>query len=391
QCAATYVAIVAILPVVNIDLGPDTTLCSGQVLVLDAGTSGLNYTWNTGATTQTIQATTSGTYSVSASNGACAGQDAISLTFDPSPTDPLQDTIACAGGTITLDAGNPGCTWLWNTGATTPTIDVVSSGTYSVTVTNAMNCSGHFDAEVTFADPPVVDLGPDTVLCEGDVLTLDAGNPGATYQWSNGQDTRTINVTSGGIYSVVVNNGLCTGTDGISTTFNQRPDRLGTHQFFTCLDKEPHYVVISAGNNGSSYEWSTGASSQVILAGAYGWYYVDITNSLDCSVRDSAVVTEFCDPSLYVPNSFTPNGDGVNDIWHADGNNIGYFNLNVFDRGGQVIFHSENFTYGWDGKIDGEDAPPGVYVWRMEYRFVKDTEGKEGMIHSQLGHVTLLR
>ena len=391
QCTATYDAVVTILPLINIDLGPDSTLCAGQTLVLDAGTPGLDHTWSTGETTQAITVGSSGTYSVSATNGACTGQDAITLVFNPSPVDVLHDTIACAGSPVQLDAGNPSCTYLWSTGAASQTITVGSSGTYSVTVTNTANCSGTFNALVTFATPPVVDLGPDSVLCEGDVLTLDAGNPGATYHWSNGQDTRTINVTSGGTYAVTVNNGYCTGTDAVTTTFNQRPDRMATHQYFTCLDKEPHYVVISAGNDGANYEWSTGAHSQVILAGAYGWYYVDITNQLDCSVRDSAVVTEFCDPSLYVPNSFTPNADGVNDVWRPEGNNIGEFGLNVFDRGGQVIFHSDNIAYGWDGTINGEEAPPGVYVWRMEYRFVKDTEGQEGVNHSQLGHVTLLR
>lgn len=391
QCVATYDAQVTLMPLISIDLGPDSTLCAGQSLVLDAGTPGLTYSWTTGETTQVITATTTDTYGVSATNGYCAEDDAIALTFQPAPTDMLVDRTSCVDEPITLDAGNPGCGYLWNTNATTQQITVGVGGVYSVVVTNAANCSGTFNATATFVNYPVVDLGKDTLLCEGDMLELDAGNPGATFSWSTGDDSQTITVGRSAAYSVAVNNGYCESRDTITAVFNPRPDRLAAHQFFTCLDEEPHYVVISAGNPGGEYGWSTGESSQVILAGAYGWYYVDITNQFDCTVRDSAVVNEFCQPSLYVPNTFTPNGDGTNDVWLVSGKNIGHFDLNVFDRWGSVIFHSESPSFGWDGKINGVEAPNDVYVWRMEYRFIEKVSGDQGVNHKQLGHVTVLR
>jgi gliding motility-associated-like protein len=391
HCTATYDAQVTLMPLVIIDLGPDSLLCQGQMLTLDAGTPGISYSWTTGATTQSIVAGATDNYGVSATNGYCSGSDAVALTFQAAPTDVLTDQTACVDEPILLDAGNPGCAYLWSTNATTQQITVSGGGTYNVTVTNAANCSSTFDAIAIFVSYPVVGLGQDTVLCEGDMLDLDAGNAGAAFTWSNGEHTQSISVGRSGDYSVEVDNGYCISTDTITAIFNPRPDRMGTHQFFTCLDEEPHYVVISAGNGGSDYDWSTGESTQVILAGAYGWYYVDITNQFDCSVRDSAVVNEFCQPSLYVPNTFSPNGDGTNDIWQPVGKNIGQFDLNVFDRYGQIIFHSESPTNGWDGKINGVEAPNDVYVWRMEYRFIEKVDGDEGVNHKQLGHVTILR
>lgn len=391
QCTATYDAHVALMPLVVIDLGPDSLLCAGQTLTLDVGTPGLTYSWTTGATTQSIVASSTDNYGVSATNGYCTGSDAIGLIFQPAPVDVLADRTACVDEPITLDAGNAGCTYLWSTNATTQQITVSVGGNYSVTITNAANCSSTFNATATFIGYPVVALGRDTVLCEGDLLDLDAGNPGAAYTWSNGAHTPSITVGSSGDYAVEVDNGYCVSTDSITAIFNPRPDRMGTHQFFTCLDEEPHYVVISAGNGGSEYDWSTGEQTQVILAGAYGWYYVDITNQFDCSVRDSAQVNEFCQPSLYVPNTFSPNGDGTNDIWQPVGKNIGEFDLNVFDRYGQVIFHSESPANGWDGKINGVEAPNDVYVFRMEYRFIEKVDGDQGVNHKQLGHVTILR
>jgi gliding motility-associated-like protein len=92
-----------------------------------------------------------------------------------------------------------------------------------------------------------------------------------------------------------------------------------------------------------------------------------------------------------VPNTFSPNGDGTNDIWQPVGKNIGEFDLNVFDRYGQVIFHSESPTNGWDGTINGVEAPNDVYVFRMDYRFIEKVDGDQGVNHKQLGHVTILR
>lgn len=147
----------------------------------------------------------------------------------------LQNVTACVDQTVTLNAGNAGCSYLWNTGATTSIINPTTSGDSSVVITNSTNCSITADASVTLVGFPVVDLGPDSVLCEGDVLTLDAGNTEA-YTWSSGQNTRTLDLTSGGTYTVTVNNGYCTSSDAFTATFNPSPTRFIDRKFYTCLN-----------------------------------------------------------------------------------------------------------------------------------------------------------
>jgi gliding motility-associated-like protein len=127
------------------------------------------------------------------------------------------------------------------------------------------------------------------------------------------------------------------------------------------------------------------------MASAYGWYYVQVTNIHECVTRDSAEVIEFCPPTIHVPNTFTPNGDGTNDIWQPSGKGIGEYSVQVFDRYGVVIFQSNDPNVGWDGTMHGKYVMNDVYIWRMEYRFVEDETGTEGFLHKELGHVTVLR
>ncbi|MDQ2180899.1 hypothetical protein, partial [Marinifilum sp. D714] len=102
--------------------------------------------------------------------------DDVDVTVHPNPVVDLGlDQETCAGGTITLDADNPGSSYLWSNGATTQSVTVNASGNYSVVVTDANGCSATDDVNVTVHPNPVVDLGLDQEICAGGTITLDAG------------------------------------------------------------------------------------------------------------------------------------------------------------------------------------------------------------------------
>mgnify|MGYP003376584512 FL=1 len=102
-------------------------------------------------------------------------------------------------------------------------------------------------------------------------------------------------------------------------------------------------------------------------------------------IRDS------CRPTIFIPNTFTPNGDGRNDVWLPVGNNIGEYEMYVFDRWGGVVFHSTDVNTGWDGTINGQQVPNEVYAFRVIYRLIENTDGHLGFEQSRLGHVQVLR
>lgn len=202
-------------------LGPDIAICEGNSVTLDAQNPGSTYLWSTGATTQTIAVSDSGTYFVKVTNTKGSATDTIHISYHPRPLIDLgNDTSFCAGNV--LDAGNPGASFLWSTGATTQVLPVTASDVYYVTVTDGTGCTGSDTIAVTAYPLPVIDLGPDTLsAANGTIVTLDAGNPGASYLWSDGGTTQTHNVINTGSYSVIVtdDNG-CSASDSIYIIFN---------------------------------------------------------------------------------------------------------------------------------------------------------------------------
>jgi gliding motility-associated-like protein len=391
NCSATFDVQVDLMPLVSVSLGADTALCTGQALVLDPGSVTGSIAWSTGATTPTLTVDGSGTYALEATNGFCSDADTIVVVFQPLPVDPLTDQTSCIGTPLQLDAANTGSSYAWSNGASSQSITVDQTGTYSVTVTTADGCSADFSATASFVDPPEFDLGRDTVLCAGEILDLNAEVPGCTYLWGNGSVAPQQQVSQPGLYSVSVANGYCTASDSVHVLFDPVPSHIATHRYFACLDDDPHYVSVDAGNPGGTYQWSNGQVAQVAQVFDYGIITVNITNAFGCSLLDSATVVESCQPTIFVPNTFTPNGDGHNDVWLAVGNNVVFYEVFVFDRWGGVIFHSVNMDEGWDGTINGDPAPNDVYVWKATYQLQDPDSSKAQFEQTMMGRVQVLR
>lgn len=242
-------------PVVS--LGTDLTICDGTPTTIDAGNPGSTYLWSTGDTTQTISVKTAGTYSVIVTNtSGCSSYDTIVVNTNPSPVQALgADIQACVGQNVVLDAGNPNATYLWNTGATTRTINPVANGTYIVTVTGTGGCSTSDTIEVVFNSLPVVDIGADINICIEDTTVLDAGNPGSTYLWSTGDTTQTIKVNAAGTYSVTVTNANgCSNTDQMVVTNKPAPIATFTDTALNGLNVKFTAIIVA----GNSYSWNFG-------------------------------------------------------------------------------------------------------------------------------------
>lgn len=181
------------------DITGNTVLCFGGASILDAGNGYTTYLWSTTATTQTINATTLGTYYVTVTNSSgCTGTDSVVVT-QLAPIFPTLtgSTSLCIGDSATLKAGQGFVSYLWSTSATSDTLVVTTSGTYSVTVTDAAGCTGSASITVTFYPNAVTNFTADTLngCAPFTVLFNNTTTNAATYLWNFG-DGNTSTLTN---------------------------------------------------------------------------------------------------------------------------------------------------------------------------------------------------
>lgn len=372
------------IPVVN--LGNDTVLCIGESLVLDAGNPGNSYLWSpNGETSSTITVTTSGTYSVEVSNWCGLDQGTVNVDFVDTPMFDLgPDQRFCDGTEVVLDATSPQGVYTWSHGPTSATVSITESGTYSVTATNG--CGTHSDTislEKIF--PPTVDLGPDRDLCWGDRIELDAANPYAyAYLWNDGRDkpSRLIRDVPG-TYSVTLTGWCGTASDEVEVRYHGKPWlELGDDRTI-CQDE---VVTLDAGAGHAYYYWSDGNEDQIREIRESGFYHVEIANEYGCINKDWINITvEYCPRDIYVPNAFTPNGDGLNDEFFITQNGATVMEYKIFDRWGKLIFVGRSAEDRWNGTFDGADCPEGVYVVTIQ------SQGAFGKVESTSSTISLYR
>jgi gliding motility-associated-like protein len=302
----SFVVIVKPSPTVN--LGIDTSLCSADSLILNAGNAGAAFTWQNGQTTQTFVVKQQGLYHVAVNLNGCLAKDSILISQLPSPAITLSnDTTVCKGSTTTLTAsGGNSYTWFPTTGLTnssgaTTNARPDTTTKYYVTVTNQQNCTAKDSVIIAVKPNPTVNIGADTSLCTLDSLTLNAGNAGASYSWQNNQTTQTFVVKQGGVYHVTVNLNGCLAKD--SVTITDLPSPVITLSPDTTICKPGAAILTASG--GDVYSWfpSAGLSNNngpTVAASpdTITTYHLTATNNDGCVAKDSVTVKPFATPTV---------------------------------------------------------------------------------------------
>lgn len=255
------------------------------------------------------------------------------------------DTAFCSGNSVTLDAGNPGATFLWSDASTSQTLNATASGDYYAVVTDMYGCTGSDTVSVTVHSLPVVDLGPDTAIC-GDTLILDAGNAGSTYIWNDASTQQTLDANTSGDYSVVVTdaNG-CIASDTLILTVNDLPVvDLGPDTSACAGDT----IILDAGNAGSDFLWSDGTTAQTLAVSLTGDYWVSVTNAGGCSASDTIHVEITPLPSVD-GITVTDNGNGTYTFEASNPANVSAYQWDFGDGSPNSYNVSPTHTYANTG------------------------------------------
>ena len=158
-------------------------------------------------------------------------------------------------------------------------------------------------------------------------------------------------------------------------------------EIINCVYREDG-VQLDAGDH-TDYFWEyNGSTDRSIKANDSAIYYVEVFNEFSCSVIDSIAIVDNCPPLFYIPNVFTPNGDGENDMFTYDGDYYQDFSIQIFNRWGRVIYESDDPEVYWDGTFKEVDVPEGVYVYLIRFRGTHPSYDK---LFSRSGSVTLVR
>jgi gliding motility-associated-like protein len=291
-----------------------------------------------------------------------------------SPVQLGADTTLCSGQQLILNAGSPNSTHTWSTGATSQSITVSTAGTYYVTVSDT--CGIRTDTIVVAVTPtPVADAGNNALICNGDGVQL-AASGGSNYSWqpagSLSNPTSAITFAQPAAtttYTVTVSNGNCATTDTVQVVVLPLP---GANAGADVTVNIGSGISLNAAGNGS-YIWSPPASlscnacaSPVASPTVTTVYVLTVTSADGCVSTDSVRVTvEYNCGDVFVPNVFSPNDDGSNDVLFVYNNCITEMTFQVFDRWGNQLFFSSEQSRGWDGTYKGEKMNSGIYAWQL--------------------------
>ena len=304
----------------------------------------------------------------------------------------------CLGDEYALGTGMDEVThthqWFGGSSATTADIIVTASGEYRVNVTEvATTCVSSDTVSFAFLDVPTVDLGLDTNLCEGDVATLSSPGTDASYAftWSTTGSSNSIQVISTGEYWLEVSNGGCVDRDTISVVFFENPVSELMDDVILCFDDLEEALSLDPGRNGEEYLWSTGETSQVINVDERGTYIVNITNLAGCVTQDYVEIKEDCPAHVWLPNSFTADGNSLNDVWMIQGRSIESVEVYVFNRWGELVWEGNALGQFWDGthNVTQQPVQQDIYVYHLKYTYINVSGYLESK--QRVGRIALIR
>lgn len=362
----------------------------GVDITVYGGTPPFSYNWNTGATGQTLTNQAAGTYIVTVTDAnGCSSQYTTQIS-EPAESLTASGNVNAANcitgqlGSIQVlpNGGSGSYSFLWNTGANSGTLVNQIPGTYTVTIADANGC------EVTqtyiVEDNSVLTIAAnDAEICMGEQADIGCDTiPNATYQWHyngaalNGATMSHFITPVAGTYTLTVTTGCGVYTSNpVEITVRTLNNVSINNNVIICTGEK---TQLSAGG-GTEYTWSPTAgldnpdiANPIASPAATTEYTVTVKDAYGCTATASVTVTVMCD-TLDIPNGFSPNGDGTNDVFEIDG--IGNYPGNVlfiYNRWGNLVYKKKEYANEWDGRSNvngvmfGEELPNGTYYFILD-------------------------
>ncbi|MDI3322356.1 PKD domain-containing protein [Pinibacter soli] len=402
-------------------------VCIGQAIILDGVAQGaVSYKWDMGdgnilsgtgiKTTYTYGA--SGSYKpmllitdASGCTGTATAPASVKVRENPVLTFDPKDPVLCLGKSVQLHAsGGQAYSWspstgLDNTDVASPVASPLETTTYKVSIKDDLGCSNEGSTTIFVAKPIDVQLRGDTATCTGNTVALSASGA-TTYKWINSVEALsgsnipnpTVKVNKTDTYTLVGYDKYNCFTDTTEIHIRARPlpvVNAGTAETVmvgsaTQLNATGSSDIVQWLWQPSSYLDCVSCPNTKLTPFSDMDYTITVKNNEGCSASDMIAVKVLCGESLVrIPNAFTPNGDGNNDVFIIKG--IGMLkHLTIFDRWGVKVYDrsdivASNRSTCWDGTMNGKPLPTGTYIYYAEMQC------PSGASFVQRGSVVLIR
>jgi gliding motility-associated-like protein len=422
-CADTLKQTVSILNL-QADAGNDTSVCLNTVLLTGTGHyGGLNYLWSHNSSfsdtlnnypndsTLNYVFTSPQYLFFKIEKSGCSDYDSVFIEQRVVGSFGNITPIKCHGdsnGAISVQvtgSGLPPFNYLWSNGQTTNPAINLGAGYYSLTITDADGCKGFLDTIFSQPAPLTLDMHSLNIPCSSACIGKAYANPNGgttpySWQWNDGgnqQINPALQLCAGNYKVTVTDNHGCQQTDTISVI-----DSSIYINFVAWADNDTIYKNNSTQlhstvlGNSYIYTWTPNnglsdpnISNPIASPTVTTTYIVETHDAFGCSWTDTItiyVLDVICDePYIYVPNAFTPNGDGKNDILEVK-SSVGYdINFMIYDKWGELVFESEDINKKWDGNYNGKKLEAGVYVYHLKLKCFNNK------IFQKKGNITLIR
>lgn len=365
-------------------------ICQDDSTILKTAYTNLNNLWNNGTTDSITTVKNAGYYWVQSTNGACFNTDSFYVKLNAKPAISLSSNISMCENTSAqlIVTGSNTYTYNWspvtalsNPNIQSPVANPLTTTQYVVKATDLNGCKTFDTVLVDVKPKPVFSISPvNTGFCKGDSVLIKVSQNADTYQWlgnnisSPTAASSVVKPITSSVYKVVVKSVACNLQDTLTANVEVHPNPVIKASKSNDIDCTQSSAKLNA-TGGVSYLWypSTGLSANNIanpVATIQSSRTYKVIGVSDKGCKDSATVNVQVlttgNNQFYLPDAFTPNGDGLNDCFGVK--NWGFttkFDMSVYNRYGQVIFKTTDATECWNGSFNGMPQPTGTYVYMI--------------------------
>ena len=369
-----------------VKISGNVSVCQGSSTIVTI-MNGWDYSWNPSAGISSINnntvaasPTVTTTYTVTGTNICGTSYGIIKISLFNLPTVFVSSNVSICPGQSTLLFAFGAANYMWQPSigllaASSVTASPLSTTTYTLTGTDMNGCTDTAKVTVAVGNyfPPLVAISPDVSICPGQSVELSATGA-ITFMWSpaiavtasdgssaNTSPSSTITYTVTGI-----DTSGCFSVDFVKVAVYAFPTVDAGEDIVITLEESK---VISVSSGAIGYLWTpdTGLNCNTCknpMASPINTttYYVTVTDAYGCINNDSIKITVLPHESLYIPNSFTPNGDGKNEMFYVYGSRIKNIDIKIFNRWGELLFTSTSIQEGWDGTYKNQLSKEDVYI-----------------------------